>query len=221
MNWSDPNWVGAAGQWAGAIASFLAVVAAVGIALYSGRQAQKQIRASVLPRLVININGTTIWQKRAGLYLDWSTNHHIASMKNIGPGPAFNIVSVIYGPESYPGEAGKPRIEGPETHWTLWSDDLLASGEQKDQQYNLGASIFYKDNQWLKKGKKRYCLYAPAVPDFRMQNPLPCYIARIVTTYQDIYGKKHASIFDADDMGRLKQIGFLENIGKDLHDLEG
>lgn len=110
MNWGDPNWVGAIGQWAGAIASFLAVVTAVGIALYSGRQVQKQIRASVLPRLVIEGNGTTIWKTRAGLYLNWSASHHIVSMKNIGPGPAFNIVSVIYGSESYPGEPGKPRI---------------------------------------------------------------------------------------------------------------
>jgi hypothetical protein len=54
-----------------------------------------------------------------------------------------------------------------------------------------------------------------------MQNLLPHYIARIVTTYQDIYGRKHASIFDADDMGRLEQVDFLENISKDLRDLEG
>jgi hypothetical protein len=83
MHWNDPIWVGAIGQWVGAIATFLAVVAAVGIALYSGRQVQKQIRAGVLPRLVIDSHGTTIWQERNGLYLNWSAKYLLASMKNI------------------------------------------------------------------------------------------------------------------------------------------
>lgn len=221
MNWNDPNWVGALGQWVGAIASFLAVVTAVGIALYSGRQARKQIKSSVLPRLVIDNGGTTIWQERNELYLNWEAKYLIANMQNVGLGTAFNIVSVIYGSKSYPGEIGKPRIPGNERHWTFWGGSFMQPGAEKSQQYNLGGSTYYENNQWIKDKKKRYRLQAPDIPDFQMKNPQPRYIARITTTYQDIYGRKHASIFDADDIGRLKQVDFLENIDKDLRDLEG
>ncbi len=195
MHWNDPNWVAAYGQWAGAIASFFAVIVALGIAIYSGRQAQKQARATSLPRLVIDSDGTDLWQKRNLLYLDWSTPFLTVSMKNVGTGPAFNIVSVIYGAESYPGTQGTPRQKGTEGHWTFWGGNLMQPGEMKSQQYNVGASTFYQDKQSVKDRKKQYSLHAPPVPNFKIQNPEPNYIARITTTYQDIHGRKHAKCF--------------------------
>lgn len=158
MNWNDPNWVGAYGQWAGAIASFLAVIVALGIAIYSGRQAQKQARATSLPRLVIDSDSTDLWQKRNGLYLDWSASFLTVSMKNVGTGPAFNMVSVIYGSESYPGTQGTPRQKGNEEHWTFWGGNFIQPGEMKSQQYNAGASMFYQDKQSIKGRKKQYNL---------------------------------------------------------------
>jgi hypothetical protein len=46
------------------------------------------------------------------------------------------------------------------------------------------------------------------------------FICRVTTTYRDIFKRKHASIFDLDIRGYWILRAFLEDIPKDLYDLQ-
>jgi hypothetical protein len=46
------------------------------------------------------------------------------------------------------------------------------------------------------------------------------FICRVTTTYRDIIKRKHASIFDLDIRGYWVLRAFLEDIPKDLYDLQ-
>jgi hypothetical protein len=132
MIWNDPNQIAlfaAIGQWASAIASFLAVVVAVSIAIWSSKNAQKQSRRirydSVRPALIIsgedpvhtlnerNRNDDAYISRKNGHYfqiitmqpgeqgwIDWNASDHFITLQNVGTGVAFNVMSAIFGPES-------------------------------------------------------------------------------------------------------------------------
>ncbi len=87
----------------------------------------------------------------------------------------------------------------------------------KVQAYNLGASTFYEDRKHIRDHK----FNAPPQPFFSFQSKEPTYVCRVVTTYHDIFGRKHASIFQYRLMPPSWEcVAFEEAIAEDLHDLE-
>lgn len=85
------------------------------------------------------------------------------------------------------------------------------------QRYALGASTFYEENKHIRKHR----FNAPAQPPFLFQPKEDTYICRVVTTYHDISGRNHASIFDYRFIPRSWVFVTLEeDIIEDLHSLE-
>ena len=65
-----------------------------------------------------------------------------------------------------------------------------------------------------------YTLYAPLVPSAaeRWQKGSPIAVARLTITYHDIFGHKHATIFDYMAWRQWRYVAFLRNIREDLED---
>lgn len=218
----DPNWVAAIGQWAGAAGTFAAVVVALYLAQKSGRQGLQDRYNAARP--LISIDGDDAALPRSPgnpPWLAWDAKSIELSMHNVGNGPAFNIASVIYGAESYVvGNLGSlTRVSGEKnSHWTCWDAGYLAVGVKEAHTYVLGASTFYKGRNRI----RDHTFYAPPQPFFSAQAQEPTYVCRVVTTYHDIFGHKHASIFQYRLMPPSWEcIVFEEAITEDLHDLEG
>ena len=58
--------------------------------------------------------------------------------------------------------------------------------------------------------------YTLSVPPERADR----FLARLSITYQDIFGRKHASLFDLSDRGIWVNVAFLTAIERDLADLD-
>ena len=233
MNWFEVNLkdlnsiaiFAARGQWAGAFASLLAVIVAVGIAIWSGRQAQKQSRQSrydsARPVLVVSSeydDGALIPPStQAGLpgWIDWNNPKQNIFIKNVGSGVAFNIMSVLYGPSSLVKDRQSIPAQDNE-HWT-WMMSNLSIGEEKMCLHDRGGSIFFECNRQI----EGYSFLAPAQPLHNPDDHEPTYICRVVVTYHDIFKRKHASIFDCNLDGNWTMRTVLEDIRYDLRDLKG
>ncbi len=137
-------------------------------------------------------------------------------MENQGTGTAFNIMSVLYGPESVVLDFNTRTTDLNNHHWTCLTDSL-AVGESKECVYQQGGSTFFQGQKHLGK----YSLNALPQPFIQPMDQEPTYLCRVTTTYHDIFRRKHASIFDLDINGNWTMRACLENIKQDLHDLEG
>lgn len=236
------------GQWVSAIASFLAVIVAIYISIRSSNDSQKQSRRvrydSARPALVISganpvhtlndrhVNdsayisrddrGIHLFQKintqlgKRG-WIDWNASEHLITLQNVGTGVAFNVMSVIYGPESLE-DNGKILDASKNDYWH-YKINILTIGENKACKYS-------KPVQHLLKGTvDGYSLLAPPQPiidpsDKKRMLYEDWFICRVTTTYRDIFKRKHASIFDLDIRGYWIMRAFLEDIPKDLYDLQ-
>jgi len=226
MNWNDPNSVAifaAWGQWAGAIGSFLAVVVAVGIAIWSARQAYKQSRQarydSARPVLSVSSkHNSTLYpirtQQGCNNLLDWTSLTQTIVVKNVGSGTAFNVMSILYGPESVV-ENNQRYVLNNNRPWA-WTMSSLGSNDNELCVHDSGSTLFYEGNMHI----ESYSFLAPAQPD-NPDDQEPTYICRVVVTYHDIFKCKHASIFDYDIDGNWTMHAVLEDIPYDLHDLKG
>src|SRR2546429_5785211 len=146
MNWNDPNWVGATGQWAGAIFSAAAVVVAVGIAIWSIRQAQKQFQQAryddARPVLIISSppDGIRVQSDQPAWIAQGGTM--TATIKNTGTGVAFEMMSIIYPSESVRNDPNPPIDQtavGDPEHWTFTKSCLEVNegDDYEHQRYGL------------------------------------------------------------------------------------
>ena len=219
MNWGDPNSVAifaAWGQCIGALGSLLAVAVAVGIAIWSGRQSQKQSQQglyhSAQPVLVVG-SGHIRTQPSLPSLLDWQASDHIINIKNVGTGTAFNIMSVLHAPE-FTVENGQRYGHNCHRPWTSTMNSLGINDNELCV-HNIADFLFFEENTHI----GSYSFLAPSHPD----NPSihePTYICRVVVTYHDIFKRKHASIFDYDVDGNWTMQKILEDIQYDLYDLK-
>jgi hypothetical protein len=236
------------GQWVSAIATFLAVVVAVYVSIRSSNDSQKQSRRvrydSARPALVISGDNPvyTINDRNANDsayissddrrfnrfqtintqpgkqgWIDWNASEHLITLQNVGTGVAFNVMSVIFGPESVE-DNGKILDASKNDYWH-YQINILNIGENKACKYS-------KPVQHLLKGNvDGYSFLAPPQPiidpsDKKRMLYEDWFICRVTTTYRDIFKRKHASIFDLDIRGYWIMRAFLEDIPKDLYDLQ-
>lgn len=240
MNWSDPNFVAlfaAWGQWVAAFSTLTAVAVAIWIAFRSSKESRKQSRQvgydAARPVLVIS-EGPFDWpdqqfghEKYSRIsnqigkpgWIDWNVNKHKVTLKNVGTGTAFNVISVLFGPESL-NENGKSADASQNDYWQQ-KKNILSVGDKEEGEY----WVFRATNSRLKKNVAGYSLLAPAQPLLDSSDKAgayyePTYVCRVTTTYHDIFKRKHMSIFDLDLRGNWNMTAILEDISHDLYDLQ-
>lgn len=167
-------------------------------------------------------SGSPAFQTEHPNWLDWHVQVQEMDLRNIGPGPALNVASVLYGCESYlvgdnPGTQARVSDQQDE-HWTCWLGRPITPGTAEPVAYPKGASIFRGEHKLI--GAHHF--NAPPEPTFQalMLNRGSMHSARVVTTCTDIFGHKHASIFDYVPHERgWRLIEFIPDIAEDLHDM--
>src|SRR5215471_14723837 len=141
MDWSV-FWtaVGGIAQAAAAIATFLAVGVALWLGIREGRRSLQARYDDARPVLQTVSDQANIPVEQGNeLYLDWNKPQFSIRVDNVGSGPAFNISSVIYGPEAIavpnqltsPGASWKHLSDKKENHWYHWTTDAVNQGEKK------------------------------------------------------------------------------------------
>lgn len=174
-------------------------------------------------------------------YLDWNRQPNI-EVCNVGTGPALNVKSVIYGPEaradSTPSDPDIPSSspiwyhldseeekKEKEKHWDHWMAKVVRTGEQKKLQHILAPDSspfqFSQANKFItsKSDKHPYPFNARKQPLSSPGSGEPWPICRVTITYQDIFHRKHASIYDLVFKQEWQAVALLDDIVNDLDDL--
>ena len=156
------------------------------------------------------------------IYLDWNQRQPSIEVCNVGNGPAFNVRSVIYGPEAIADASSMQLLsDRKEDHWYHRTTDVVSRGEKRQLQYTFGASIFYEANKYIesKDHKQKYPFDAPKQPLPPRNQKEPTSICRVTVTYQDIFHRKHASIYDLIFRQGWQEVALIDDIINDLDDL--
>jgi len=224
------------------IAVAAVAVWAVRVALRQGKnEAERSLQArydEARPVLIIRSGPQSIpVHQGSDWYLDWSASPPVITVYNAGNGPAFNITSVIYGPEAIAASdsngtwrywIGAKAEEEREKRWHHWTVDVISQGEEKDLPYTLASSfspkVFSQAKKWIESRdhKQKYAFNAPKQP---LESPNVskerwC-ICRVTITYHDIFHRKHASIYDLIFRQGWQVVALLDDISNDLDDLVG
>lgn len=237
MDWSL-NWnaIGAIAQAVAALATFLAVGVALWLGIREGGRSLQARYDDARPVLIIKSEPQSI---PVHLGSDWSLNWEAAppviTIYNTGDGPALNVRSVIYGPEAiavansngiWQYWADAKAKEEREKHWYHWTVDAISQGEGKELQYALASSfspkVFSQAKKFIesKDHKQKYTFNAPKHP---LESPNvskePWCICRVTMTYQDIFHRKHASIYDLIFRQGWQVVALIDDVISDLNDL--
>ena len=235
MDWSA---IAAIAQIVAAVATFSAVVVALRL---GKREDQRSLQArydDARPVLILRSDPQSIPVHQGGdCYLDWGASAPAITVYNAGNGPAFNVRSVIYGPEDAAYGSGegwqyladpKKAEEEREKHWHHWTVDAVSQGEEKALLYTLAGIFTSKKFAQAKKvietkdHQHRYAFNAPKQP---LESPNvskePWCICRNTITYHDIFHRKHASIYNLIFRQGWQVVALLDNISNDLDDLVG
>ena len=138
---------------------------------------------------------------------------HVA-IKNVGAGIALNIWGVVFEPEP---EQEILKQTGP--HHSHRYELPLEPGKESTLDWTGGGLPTSGDTEIGT--TKRYKLYAPRKPTFvQQQRGMADMIARLTLTYSDIFGRKHAAIYDLTTQMQWEHVAYLRDIADDLGDLE-
>jgi len=245
--------VGGIAQAAAAIATFLAVGVALWLGIREGRRSLQARYDDARPVLQVDPDTTSRAlprvpkvsipvQQENGLYLDWTQIQFSIKVQNVGNGPAFNVRSVIYGPEAIalPDSPLMPdgvnwkylsdekEKEEREKHWYHWTLDAVRQGEDNRSleyvlagQQPLRVNSFAEVNKHIesKDHKQKYSFNAPKHPLSPPTQKEPRCICRVTITYDDIFHRKHASIYDLIFRQGWQVVALLDDVISDLGDL--
>ncbi len=232
MDWSL-IWtaVGGIAQALAAIATFLAVFVALRLGKREDQRSLQTRYDDARPILQITSFAKEIpVHQGSQSELDWSKEPKI-DVCNVGNGPAFNIKSVIYGPEAtaVPNAASGSwsyRSDEKENHWYHWTTDAVKQGETKQLAYDFaepfGPNKFSEANKYItpKDHKQKPIPFnAPKQPLSQPTTKEPKCVCRVTITYHDIFHRKHASIYDLVFRQGWQVVAFIDDIISDLGDL--
>jgi hypothetical protein len=144
-----------------------------------------------------------IVDRSAGKYhIQWGyQNQEIDGLRNIGVGPAFNIYGTLFGP---PVNSQPPR-----ERYVVWNYPALTPGVPGDKITLSPGSHITSDTTI-----KGYTLFVPDDEDH------VGVIARFTLTYHDVYGRKHASIYDYHSQIKWISRGHFSAIEEDIYELD-
>jgi hypothetical protein len=138
-------------------------------------------------------------------HIKWGyQNQVIDGLRNIGVGPAFNIYGILFGPPLIT-TPPKPPTE----RYVVWNYPALTPGE-------AGARITLEQSTNVSSETTigGYPLYVPDDVDHIG------IIARFTLTYHDVFGRKHASIYDYHSQSGWRNRGHFPNIDHDIYELD-
>lgn len=137
----------------------------------------------------------------------WGVYDTKVMVLNVGVGVALNVEALMLGPKDL---SMSDRYTG--RHPTPLP--FQAAAQRID--FSRGGSMIPSQTSIA-----AYKLCAPDKPaDAELLAGATWYVLRLTLTYRDIFRRKHASIFDYTSMGRWETVAVLDNISKDLIDLE-
>jgi hypothetical protein len=231
QNWvhvwiADPAGLAATATVVAAVATLLAVI--VGLrGIYVGRalareafdqaeKAQRQARRQFLeaqysanrPLLVpAAADLSEIRELEEPMTFVWDSSNVFVTLQNVGNGTATNIWIAVLPPLPAPDAASQYlcRLGTP-----------LPAGSDPVKVYLRQSAPVFSEDQSIKG-------HALHIPPERAAGPADTanhFLARLSITYQDIFGRKHASIFDLSDWGIWVNVAFLPNIEHGLAELQ-
>ncbi len=172
----------------------------------SERQAKEALYNQQKPVLVpVGDLGNIIGTSDGKLYVKWDyQNQVIGGLRNAGVGPALNIYGILFGP---------PYITTPPTppreRYVVWNYPALSPGQEGDE---ITLQQFTNISSEITIGG--YPLYVPDDADHIG------IIARFTLTYHDVFGRKHASIYDYHSQSGWRNRGHFPNIDHDIYELD-
>lgn len=188
------------------------------MAQVSQQQRYDQQRPLLIP------HGTPALQDDKPNWLNWQAKDQDITLRNVGIGPALNVACVLYGCESYDtSPVGTPVVRSDDmkdTHWTGWLGMPIAPNEAMPADLRIGRSIFFEDRKQI----GSHSFNAPPQPTLGeiMYGNASMRLARMMITCVDVFGRKHASVFDyVQHINGWQLVEFLPDVAEDLHDLAG
>lgn len=140
--------------------------------------------------------------------VDWSEPERRIPLENVGSGVAVNLCGVLIG----------PRALSKSDRYTLWQEAPLTTLEgMRPMQFRRGGAGTIPNDATI----GVYTLHAPDKPSQAdLMAGAPWVVARLTITYRDVFGRKHAAIFDYTTAPSWRVVAFLEGIPHDLLDLD-
>jgi len=207
-----------AADWIAAFSSLAGAVATVVIAYLTFRTIhayQKQIKLAqeqiavgqeqkfndARPVLVPSsqLNSLKMSDDTPSLAFGASQSLFFDGLKNIGKGPALNIHGIFF-----------PSIDQkfpPQDKQVFWNQAAISSSESTSNRIVLSRGVHLNGTEEIVKG---YSLYAPGVKEEIGIE------ARLTLTYYDVFGRKHASIYDYSSQRGWISKGHFPGITLDL-----
>jgi hypothetical protein len=142
--------------------------------------------------------------------LDWTAAEHEISLRNFGSGVALTTCGLLFPPR-----AQLPsNIRPPE--YSFWHQPPLGPGESRPAKLQLGGTLIPGDAQLA-----GHELYAPPKPSQYELMVMGQYniVARLTITWEDVFKRKHAGIYDYIDVFGWYCVGLFEDTERDLEDL--
>jgi hypothetical protein len=147
--------------------------------------------------------------------LDWDSQHYTVKVRNVGTGVALNVWGVLLPPK-------QAETVDPPRQYCLKSHAPISQEDKDIDTYFLEEKIFRGDEMIAHREgtTEQYSLCPPSVdlPQDSVDGRLG-YVARLTLTYRDVFGRKHASIYDHTDRHRWKFVVHLDDIRNDLEDM--
>lgn len=143
-----------------------------------------------------------------------SSLQDVISIRNAGPGTALNICGVVFGQKP-----ANPR-EKETLLRRLWFANPLPPGEPPVIALNLQGTSTWRGDSEIRNQQHTYSLYATQRTLEELSKGLVPIVERLTLTYHDVFGLKHASIFDRTHLQAWEFVALLLNIPKDIADME-
>ncbi len=135
-------------------------------------------------------------------------------IRNAGPGTALNIRGVVFG----------HKLTNPDEKDSflrkLWFANPLPPGDHHVEALNLGGRPKFRGDCEIGNQHRTCIFYAPERTLEELNKGMAPIVQRLTLTYHDIFGLKHASIFDRSYPQSWEFVAFLKEIPKDIDDLE-
>jgi hypothetical protein len=200
-----------------ALGATIAAIGAVVLLVYARRQAREMVEARyALSRPLVIPTGKPPLRGQGEVYgtqwFDLVAPPNQPIFRNIGPGPALNVWCVMFGPRP-----SEPEHEVAQRR-TAWVDVPIPAGEEHLADCEQGRTTL--DGNATLDGNPAHTLYAPTEPDQQdvMLRGVTHILARYTITYHDIFGQRHAAIFDFTFQHRWLCVGFFQ-IERDIEEL--
>ncbi len=139
--------------------------------------------------------------------IDWDVAQMFVTIQNVGTGIAANIWITLLPPA--------PMSDGNSQYVSRLGSPVATGGDPFKIYLQQGTGSFDEDDRI-----NEHSLCVPPGQAAGSTDRRDHFIARMCITYQDIFSRKHASIFDMSDRGIWVNVAFLTNVERDLGEID-